>query len=201
MKRIVDNPITKLRISLVNRYLEKTTDRKTGNLSYHWQPLLLILAKLLVVAYLSYRFHALYPILGTWLKKGFEFFKLYEIYNFQFPKTRTFDTVAEVMFLLVIGYYGIPFLIRQVQALFSSLVVDPAEKKVYYIKSFLLIKDIYIFMAAEMHHFVLKQNIVSRFLRIGTVVLERKAGEKVVVRSLSRAPDIVSQLMKMKKTI
>ena len=161
----------------------------------------LILVKLLIVAYLSYRFHALYPFLGSWIKKGFEFFRLHEIYNFQFPRKRTFDTVAEVLFLLIIAYYGIPFLIRQIQAFFSSLVIDPSEKKVYYIKSFLLVKDIYIWMIPEIHHVVLKQNVVSRILNIGTVVLEKKAGEKVVIRSLFKAPDIVKQLMKFKKAV
>ena len=201
MKRTVDNPISKLRISLVDRYLESSIERSASNLSHHWQPMLLILVKLLVVAYLSYRFHALYPFLSTWLKKGFEFFKLHEIYNFRFPKKRTFDTVAEVLCLVVIAYYGIPFFIRQVQAFFSSLVIDPSEKKVYYIKSFLLVKDIYIFMVPEIHHIVLKQNIISRLLNMGTVVLEKKAGEKVIVRSLFRAPDIVKQLMKIKKVV
>ena len=193
------NPFVRLRRFLTVRYLQSTAASDVNELSFHWQPAVFVLVKVLVVAYLSYRADLFYPHLGDLIRKGFEFFKLEEIYNFKFPSKSFFDRVAEIIFLFIILYYGMFFLIRQIQALFSSFILNLNEKKAYYIKNLIIFKNIHVIQIAEIDHIVLKQNILGRLIHIGTIVLEKKSGEKIIIRSLNKASDITKQLAEMRQ--
>lgn len=194
-----NNPFIRFRHHLTIRYLKKTAAADVNELSFHWQPAIFVIVKVLVVAYLSYRFYLFYPYLGDLIRKGFEFFKLEEIYNFKFPSKSFFDRVAEIIFLFIIIYYGAFFLIRQIQALFSSFIVNRSERIAYYIKNLVVIKNIHVIQIAEIDHIILKQNILGRLIRIGTIVLEKKSGEKIIVRALNKASDITKQLAEMRQ--
>ena len=194
-------PFVRLRNALTTRYLAKTVSVSRDNLTYHFQPPLLVIIKMTIFAVLAVGFYLLFTVLGAWIQKGFEFFRLHEIYNFDFPKKSFFYSVAEIIMLLIIGYYGIFFLLRQVQALFSTLVLSRSENKIFYIKNTLIWKDFYLFQVAEIDHIVLKQNIIGRLFGIGTVVLAKKNGEGVRVASIRDAPGVVREFSTLKNRV
>ena len=154
----------------------------------------LIPCRIAIVAIISYKIYELHPIVGTWFKAGLDFFKLHEIYNFKFPSKSFFDTIASYLFLFVIAYHGIYFLYHQVQAFFSVLVINKADEKVYYIKNFFIKKDLFIFSVPDIALVVLKQNIVSRLFGLGTISLQKRSGEQVVIRTVQRAHVLLKDL-------
>jgi hypothetical protein len=192
------NIYRKMRESLVGFYLSRTASVDKKNLIISWQPLFLIIIKIAVVAFVFYKIWELHPIVGNWFKIGLDFFKLHEIYNFKFPGKSFFDTVASYLFLFVLGYHGLFFLYHQLQDLFSVLAVSRADEKVFYIRNLFIKKDLYIFSIPDIALVVLKQNILYRFIGLGTISLQKRSGEQVVIRSISGAPFLLKQLTEMK---
>jgi hypothetical protein len=180
------------------RYLSKTLSIHKEHITITWQPVLFILCKIIIAGIVSFLAFGLYPYLSTWLKDGIIFFRLHEIYNFDFPTDAFLDTVAQIILGIILGYIGLFFITYQVQALFSSLVVSTFDKKVYYIKNILIWKALYIFSIPEIDHVVLKQNIIYRFLGIGTIMFQKKSGEKVMMCSLKNAPKVFRELSSIK---
>jgi hypothetical protein len=193
------NIYRRMRESFVSFYLSKTVDANKKDLTISWQPPLFILFKIAVVAFISYKLYQLHPVVGTWFKTGMDFFKLHEIYNFKFPAKSFFDTVASYLFLLIIGYHGIYFLYHQVLGLFSVLVVNRTDEKVYYIRNLFIKKDLFIFAIPDIALVVLKQNIISRLFGLGTISLQKRSGEQVVIRTVQRAHLLLKDLTGMKK--
>ena len=197
-RRIPGGPFLRVRNYFTERYLTRTLAVTPDSLGFHFQPPLLVLARVALVAIVVFNLYALYPIVGSWIQKGFEFFQLHEIYNFEFPKNSFFHSIAQYLFLLVIGYYGLFFMIRQIQALFSTLAVSRAERKIYYLKNTLIVKHVYLFQISEIDHIILKQNIIGRLFGVGTIVLSKKNGESVVVAALRNAPGIVREFSRIR---
>jgi hypothetical protein len=186
-----------LREKLTHFYLKRTVSNAGVNrdgLLICWQPVFLILFKVGIAAFVSYRVYLFYPLIGKWLKEGFDFFKLQEIYNFEFPKQPFFDSVASGILLFVIGYHGLFFLYRQLIGLFSVLVVNKDEAKVYYLRSSFVKKELYVFSIPDIALVVLKQNILSRLFHIGTIALQKKSGELIEIRSIMQAQRVVKEL-------
>ncbi|MBN2444920.1 MAG: PH domain-containing protein [Spirochaetales bacterium] len=192
------NIYRRIRESLVSFYLSKTVAAQKKDLTIAWQPPLFIILKITVVAIISYKVYELHPIVGNWFKIGLDFFKLHEIYNFTFPPQSFFDSIASYLFLFIIAYHGIYFLYHQIQALFSVLVINDAEDKVYYIKNFFIKKDLFIFSIPDISLVVLKQNIISRLFGLGTISLQKRSGEQVVIRTVQRAHILLKHLTNTK---
>ncbi len=197
-RRFPGGPFLRLRNRFTERYLTRTLAVTPDSLGCHFQPPLLVLARVALFAVVAFNIYSLYPVVGNWLQKGFEFFQLHEIYNFEFPNRSFFHSIAEYLFLLVIGYYGFFFLIRQIQALFSTLAVSRAERKIYYLKNSLIVKHVYLFQISEIDHIVLKQNIIGRLFGVGTIVLAKRNGENVAIAALKDAPGIVREFSQIK---
>lgn len=193
------NIYREVRESLVAFYLSKTVAVKKQDLTISWQPPFFIFLKIAVVAFISFKLYELHPVVGTWLKTGLDFFKLHEIYNFKFPAKSFFDTVAHYIFLFIIGYYGIYFLYHQILGLFSVLVINKVDEKVYYIKNFFVKKDLFIFSIPDIALVILKQNIISRLFGLGTISLQKRSGEQVVIRTVQRAHVLLKDLTKIKE--
>jgi hypothetical protein len=193
------NIYRKIRESLVGFYLSRTASVDKKNLIISWQPLFLIIVKIAVVAFLSYKIWELHPIVGNWFKIGLDFFKLHEIYNFRFPARSFFDTVAGYLFLIVLGYHGLYFLYHQLQDLFSVLALSKADEKIFYIRNLFLKKDLYIFSIPDIALVVLKQNILYRLLGLGTISLQKRSGEQIVIRSIRGATRMLKELTEMKR--
>ena len=129
-----------------------------------------------------------------YLKQGILFFRLHEIYNFDLPTTTFLENLAKIILLIIIGYTGIFFVKYQLEALLSALVISKADKRVYYIKNSFLLKELYIFSIPEIDHVVLKQNILTRLIGIGTIMLQKKSGEQVIIASIKNASKVCTQL-------
>jgi len=173
-----------------------TTDKK--KLTITWQPILLIVIKVALVVIIALLVFPYHLVLGEWLEQGFAFFRLHEIYNFDFPQRDFFINIAKVLFLFVIGYYSIFFGKNQIQALFSSLSLSKNDKTAYYVRNFLIQKDVFIFNIPEMDFIILKQNIIFRIFGIGTISFQRKSGEQIVIKSLKNATKITRLITKIK---
>jgi hypothetical protein len=182
----------------IYRYLSKTLSIQKEHITITWQPFLFILLKIIIAATASFLAFNLYPYLSSWLKEGLIFFRLHEIYNFDFPTGAFLDTVAQIIIVIILGYIGLFFITYQTQALFSSLVVSTDDKKVYYIKNIIVWKALYIFSIPEIDHVVLKQNILYRLIGVGTIVFQKKSGEKVIINSIKNAPKVFRELSLIK---
>lgn len=168
--------------------------QKRADLEYYWQPMLYVSAKIALVILISYNIYILYPILGGYIEKGFEFFRLHEIYNFDFPKPSFFDTIAKYLLLFVVGYHGLYFLYFQIQALFSTLVIDKQNCRMYYLKNAVIHKQVYVITLREINYLSLNQNLLFRLLRMGSIVVEKKNGESIKIASLMNAPKAMKYL-------
>jgi len=189
----------KIRESLVSFYLSKTANADKINLTISWQPLLLIAAKIAIVLFISYKIYELHPIVGSWMKIGLDFFKLHEIYTFKFPNRSFFNTVSSYVFLFILGYHGIFFLYHQLTAFFSVIVVSKSEEKLYYIKSYFIKKELFIFSIPDIALIILKQNFFYRFFDIGTISLQKKSGEQIIIKSIKEASKLLKELTEIKK--
>jgi hypothetical protein len=181
----------RIRVFFIKRYLSKTVRFEDPAALMSWQPLYIILLKTAAAVAGSVLVYSLHPVLGGWLEKGFAFFKFDEIYNFQLPGRSFFDRIAGLIFLVLICYYGLYFLRYFMQSVFSSLVVSPAEGKIYYIKGFLVKTALIVFPMPETDSVALKQNALTRLLGIGTIVVNQKNGDVVEVRSLRKPGEVL----------
>lgn len=188
------NVYRRLRESLVCMYLKRTISFSKKNSIITWQPLFYILFKCAAAGIISYFFYSLYPYLSGYLKEGILFFRLHEIFNFNFPTTTFLDDLAKIILCIIIGYVGLFFVKYQVEALLSAFMISTKDKKVYYIKNCFFIKELYIFSIPEIDHVVLKQNILTRLLGIGTILLQKKSGECVMIASIKNASKVFSTL-------
>jgi len=188
------NIYQRVREYLIRLYLSNTISIDKKDLSITWQSFIYIFLKLAVATIISYRFFLLYPYVSAWLKEGIIFFRLHEIYNFDFPTVAFLDNLAKIILLIILGYAGIFFIIYQIQALFSAFIISPFDKKVYYVKNFLIFKELFIFSIPEIDHVVLNQNIIYRFFGIGTIRLKKKSGEQVVIANLKNASKIFTKI-------
>lgn len=89
----------------IYKYLNKTLPCVKENLSFHWQPTFLIILKTVIVLIIAYNIYILYPKAGNLFEKGFKFFELSKIFNFDFPDKSFFQKSAKILFVAVIGYH------------------------------------------------------------------------------------------------
>ncbi|OHD53220.1 MAG: hypothetical protein A2014_12065 [Spirochaetes bacterium GWF1_49_6] len=179
-------------------YLKKTVSADRDSLTLYFQPRLLIILKVVLFFIAGYFFYEIHHPVGTILQNVMGFFKLDEIYKFKFPDADFFQKAASALFLLVLAYFGVWFLGRQIQGLLSGLAVDRAGKKLYYVRNSLVTVDLYMFAVPEIDMIVLRQNIAGRFLKIGSLELRKKSGERIVIASLGRAPDAIATISSIK---
>lgn len=194
------NVYRKTREALVGCYLSRTASVEKKNLIVFWQPLFLIIAKIAVVAFVSFKIWELYPIVGKWMKIGLDFFKLHEIYNFRFPGIGFFESVANYLFLFILGYHGLFFLYHQLLDLFSVIAISAADGKVFYVRNLFLKKELYVFSIPDIALIVLRQNILARLIGVGTISLQKRSGEQVAIRSVGNARTLLMLISDGKKT-
>jgi hypothetical protein len=189
------NVYRRIRESLIRLYLKRTISFQKKKSIITWQPFFFVFFKLASAGIISYLFFLLYPYLSGYLKEGILFFRLHEIFNFDFPSIRVLDNLAKIILGIIIGYIGIFFVKYQVEALLSALIVSPGDKRIYYIKNTFILKELYIFSIPEIDHVVLKQNIITRLLGIGTLLLQKKSGERVIIASIKDAAGVFSTII------
>ena len=192
------NFFNNLRKKIITKYLLKTATDRIGELEFYWQSRFFVFFKILTAVILIYFLFPLHLEAGKYLEQGFNFFKLSEIFNFKFPEGGFFIKISKYFFILVILYYGIIFLSRQIESFFSALVVNKTDKKVYYIKNRIIIKNLFVFSMTEMTAIVLKQNLVSGIFNYGTIVFQKPAGDEIKIGSLKNARLAIRTISSMK---
>jgi len=183
-----------LREKAVRWYLKRMTACPARGLVISWQPLYFIICKTAVVVSLSLLLLSAFPYLAGWLKAGLAFFRLHEIYNFKFPEDGFFNDLARGLLLAVIGYYGIFFAVHQLAALFSYFAVSVPGRKAYFVKSYFFKKDLHVIALPALDYFSLKHNLLFRLLGLGTIVMKNRSGERLTIRSVTRAARIMKTM-------
>ncbi|OHD56201.1 MAG: hypothetical protein A2Y33_00070 [Spirochaetes bacterium GWF1_51_8] len=184
----------------LQKYLQKSVAANPESLTLYFQPRYVIIIKVIFFFAAAYFFYELHHPVGKILQDIIGFFKLDEIYKFTFPGEDFFQKVSSALFLLVLAYFGIWFLGRQIQGLLSGLAVDKSSKKLYYVKNILIATNLYVFNVPEIDVIVLKQNLLARLVRIGTLELQKKSGERIVVSMLQNAPQAVAEIAPLKNS-
>ncbi|MBN1523324.1 MAG: PH domain-containing protein [Spirochaetales bacterium] len=183
-----------LRERFIRFYIQKTTGINSKGMLIAWQPLHFVILKIALLTGVSYLLYTQYPVLSGWLDQGFSFFRLQDIYNFQYPQRSFFDLIAQGILVFIIGYYGVYFAYYQIQSLFSSAVLTLRHNTLFYIRNFLVKKELFIFKLTDIDYLVLKQNLLYRLFGVGTILIKNRAGEIVTIRSLKYASHLVRKL-------
>ncbi|MFP4362648.1 MAG: hypothetical protein ACLFR1_02135 [Spirochaetia bacterium] len=191
-------PVHFVRAKILRFYLQSKID-SLGSIQAFWQPVLWVAVKVTVVVLLSIKIYSFHGAVGNWFEEVVAFFRLEEIYNFDFPSSSFFQRISRYLFLFVIAYYGLYFLYYQILAFFSALVIDTESNRAYYVKNSLLSKELYILPLPEMDMVVLKQNLIFRLFSMGSVVFHKNSGETITVSSIFMAPSAVKLLSAQKK--
>lgn len=149
----------------------------------------------IVSAVFLFRLHV---VVGKWLEQVFGFFKLNEIYNFEFPSPEFFTRISAILFLAVLGYFAFWFGYRQVKEYYSVLTLHPQAKKLIYIEDTLVSKNLHIISIPEIDIIVLRQNLFSSLFHIGTLELQKKSGERIMIASLKNASQALKGISSVK---
>ncbi|MBN2737033.1 MAG: PH domain-containing protein [Spirochaetales bacterium] len=192
------NMFSHARKEAIGAYLKKHTSADPEQLEISWQPVVYVGIKIAVIIGAGLWLYSFYPMVAEWMKIGLDFFKLHEIYNFDFPSILFFEKIASWVLGLLIVYHGGFILYHQLVALFSSLSVDPVNNKVYYLENILLKKDLYVFEISEIDLVILRQNILFRFLGMGTLIFQKKSGDQVKIISLKQANEMMKLISRLK---
>lgn len=185
-------------LSLTKNYLSKNIYKKSVDFDFYRQPFSLIFLKIflgIIIISVIYPYH---KNLGFILIKIFNFFKLSEIFSFKMPKRELFVKLSRYLFLIIIAYHFSIFLYNKLASLFSYLFIDDVQIKVVYFKNTLIFKKIYFFNLNEIQEVVYKENALFRYLKIGTIELRHRTGDKTVIKHIYKSGEIVSKINAIK---
>lgn len=162
-----------------------------------YQPVVWVVAKVVAIIVVMRAVVALDVELGRRLSEIVGFFQLEEIYNFELPTLATYTRWSRLALLGVAGLGGGYLLILQVQALFSTVILDRAGRTLYYIEGYAVFRRVHTVELSRLEVVTLRQWLLTRLVRIGTLDLAVISGERLVIRSLWRAPQFVAALRRV----
>jgi hypothetical protein len=185
LKYHLHQPLKRLKEMIIINSFTKRFKVNKEDLSYYCQSILMIIVKTAVFIILIVKIYPLYKIAGDYIKIGFNFFKIEEIYKFKMPDIKFFYLVSRILIIGLIAYHGFYFLKKQAEGIFSSIIIDNKNNKIYLIKSCLIKNDLYIFSKSDVSPVLIRQNIISKIFNIGTIILQKKDDEKISISSIS----------------
>ncbi len=186
---------------ILERYATALTGINWREASVYRQPIPLIFIKLTLFAGFVYLLMILAPAAAQFLEEGFRFFRLHEIYKFEFPHAGFFVRLTRLLLLIPLAHSGIFFLLDQIEATFSAAVIDKRGRCVYYVRDRLVTKELCQLRLVEIDMIRLKQNLLLRPFRVGTVELVRKNGQTITIRGLWHAPALYRELMTSRQSL
>lgn len=159
-----------------------------------WQPVLWIVAKLVLI-YLGARILlGADDRLGALAADVVAFFELEQIYNFELPTVATYTLWARrVLFVLTAVGAGYA-LVLQLQALFSTAVLDRDSHTFFYVEGYGLARRVHAIDVNRIEVVTLRQWLLPRLLRVGTLEVVVVSGQRLLIRTLWRAPQFVAAL-------
>lgn len=165
-----------------------------------YQPLVWVAAKVVAIIVVMRAVVSLDADLGRLLSEIVGFFQLEQIYNFELPTLATYTRWSRMALLGVAGLGGGYLLLLQIQALFSTAILDRTGRTLYYIEGYVVFRRVHTVELSRIEVVTLRQWLPTRLLRIGTLDLAVISGERLVIRSLWRAPQFVAALRASTRT-
>jgi hypothetical protein len=156
-----------------------------------WQPIPWVLIKITAISFAVYLLLQLRDKLGTFFFDAVSFFRLQEIYNFDLPAPAFYDRLALIILAAAGGLYGGYFLIKQLQALFSTLIIDTKKERIYYLESYLLYRRLHTIPFNTIASITLRQELISRIFGIGGILISMTSGERIMIRSIRHAAQVI----------
>lgn len=185
LKYNLHQPLKSLKkMIVINSFIKKFKVDKE-DLSFYCQSILMILIKIAIFVILVIKIYPLYKTVGEYLKIGFNFFKIEEIYKFKMPDIKFFYQVSKILIIALFCYHGFYFFKKQIEGIFSSIIIDNQNNKIYLIKSYLIKNDLYIFLKSDVSPVVIRQNIISKIFNTGTIILQKKDDERISISSIA----------------
>lgn len=186
--------LRKLRETWIEKQVRRTVSIN-GKYRFYWQPPLFILFKSIAAAVLIIWLFSLSVYAGNGIEAGFRFFKLEKIFNLRFPGTEFFHKVSFLLFLVMVGFPSLLFFRDQLSALLSSVVINRNAGKLYYIENRIINIKTVTLSFDQIETVSLKQNFITgRLLKIGTIEIATKSGDRYLISSLGNADNLALQL-------
>ncbi len=161
-----------------------------------WQPIFWVLAKIAALVFGAIFLLRFVEPLGQVFDKVVGFFQLDQIYNFELPTIDTYNRVARLLILAVIGLYGGYLLVLQLQALFSTVIFDRTGRCFYYLESYLVYRRVHTIPSGSVESITLRQTILSRLFTIGGLLVTTASGERLLIRNVWNAAAFVAAVAK-----
>lgn len=195
----------------IKNYLQKNIFSSYKEIIFFQQSRLFIAIKFtlfFLIVMILFPYHVKF---GEILQTGCKFFKLNEIFNFKFPSNLFFYNMSINIFLIFFIYHGYFFLINQVESIFSSLAINqrPSDSRLHlnknyienplycYVKNKLIVKEYIVFSPKDIEYGIIKQNIISKLFKIGTVIFQKHNGDQIIIRSIKYPEQAISYLTKL----
>ncbi len=163
-----------------------------------WQPIIWVFIKTAVITAGIYFLLQFRSRLGRFFFDAVAFFRLEEIYNFDLPEPAFYDRLALIILAAAAGLYGGYLLLRQLQALFSTLIIDTTGERVHYLESYLVFRRLHTIPFNSVNSITLQQELISRIFGIGGILISTTSGERIMIRSIWRAAEVVKFIKKQK---
>ncbi len=159
-----------------------------------YQPVLWVAAKVVAVILAARMVLGFDQEMGRLLSDVVGFFQLDQIYNFELPTLATYTRWSGMALLGVVALAGGYAMVLQVQALFSTVVLDLTSRTLYYVEGYVLLRRVHTVAAGRIEVVTLRQWLLTRLLGIGTLDLTAVSGERMIIRAQWRAPETVAAL-------
>lgn len=156
-----------------------------------WQPIPWVLAKMVGLVFVAVFLLRFVEPLGAVFAEVVGFFELDQIYNFELPTIDTYNSIARLIILAVVGLYGGYLLILQIQALLSTLIYDIDGRCLHYLESYLVYRRVHTVPVTSVESITLRQTILSRIFTVGGILVTTASGERLLVRNLWNAAAVV----------
>lgn len=152
-----------------------------------WQPQWWVALKGLALLIVLGMIYPLHYIVGGWFEEVMSFFRLQEIYSFEFPESSFFIGIAKGLFIALLGYFFLYGFYYLYQYFFSELVLIPEMNKIYYRHRKWFTSQLYVIETDDLKMVSIKQNWVQRLIMSGDIRLERVSGDTITVKGVGRA--------------
>lgn len=181
-KRRTENIMTRLRYDL---------DKNIRTGYCFWQARCLVVLKFIILIGILYLIYPLHVIVGGWFEEVVSFFKLNEIYSFEFPGSEFFIKIAKYLFITLLGYFGLYIIYYLYQYFFSELIFISDTQKIYYRHRKWFINQLYIIEPDDIRLISLQQNWFQRLVMSGDIILVRISGDTIHIKGISRAASFI----------
>ncbi|HMV78545.1 MAG TPA: hypothetical protein PLJ29_12955 [Leptospiraceae bacterium] len=140
----------------------------SGNKHTYRTNRILLLIFFSAVSFFFYYMFTYYTYAGRFLETCYSFFHIQKIFNLSPLDLNFFTKIARIFFALYLGFYYVLFFGRVLEYFFSSLVIYPENKSVYYIHSNGFFRNMK-YLHSESKNLEYCDNLLLRIFRTGHI--------------------------------